>query len=153
MIIHLREMIGIKNNRFKGNKVQDPLSSELLVVACTMGFQGGTSDKDPTCQCRRHKRLGFAPWVGKIPWKREWQPTLVFLPGESHGQRSPDGLQSAGPRMGSHRVRHSGSDLTWKTYVIGQIISSYFILRVLFKVFIKSLQLPFPELPSRCCYY
>ena len=31
---------------------------------------------------------GFDPWVGKIPWRREWQPTPVFLPGESHGQRS-----------------------------------------------------------------
>ena len=30
----------------------------------------------------------FDPWVGKIPWRREWQPTLVFLPGEFHGQRS-----------------------------------------------------------------
>ena len=30
----------------------------------------------------------FDPWVGKVPWKREWQPTPVFLPGESHGQRS-----------------------------------------------------------------
>ena len=33
-------------------------------------------------------RQGFNPWVGKIPWRRKWQPTLVFLPGESHGQRS-----------------------------------------------------------------
>ena len=33
-------------------------------------------------------RLGFDPWVGKIPWKGKWQPTPVFLPGESHGQRS-----------------------------------------------------------------
>ena len=40
--------------------------------------------KEPACQCRRH---GF-PWVGKIPWRREWQPTLVSLPEESHGQRS-----------------------------------------------------------------
>ena len=31
---------------------------------------------------------GFDPWVGKIPWKRAWQPTPVFLPGESPGQRS-----------------------------------------------------------------
>ena len=31
---------------------------------------------------------GFNPWVGKIPWRREWQPTPVFLPGKSHGQRS-----------------------------------------------------------------
>ena len=28
------------------------------------------------------------PWIGKIPWRRKWKPTLVFLPGESHGQRS-----------------------------------------------------------------
>ena len=44
--------------------------------------------KEPTCQCRRCKRRGFNPWVGKIPWRRAWQPTPVFLPGECHGQRS-----------------------------------------------------------------
>ena len=36
----------------------------------------------------RHKRHGFRPWVGKIPWKRAWQPTPVFLSGESHGRKS-----------------------------------------------------------------
>ena len=46
---------------------------------------GGSDGKGPTCQCRKP---GFHPWVGKIPWRREWQPTSVFLPGESHGQRS-----------------------------------------------------------------
>ena len=46
------------------------------------------SCKEPTCQCRRHKRRRFDPWVGKIPWRRARQPTPVFLPGESHGQRS-----------------------------------------------------------------
>ena len=44
--------------------------------------------KEPNCQCRRSKRPGFHPWVRKIPWRRKWQPTAVFLPGESHGQRS-----------------------------------------------------------------
>ena len=39
-------------------------------------------------QCGRHKRSGFNPWVGKMTWRRAWQPTPVFLPGESHGQRS-----------------------------------------------------------------
>ena len=53
-----------------------------------MGFPGGTSGKEPTCQCRRHKRHRFNPWVGKIPWRRAWQPMPVFLPGKSHGQRS-----------------------------------------------------------------
>ena len=45
----------------------------------------GLFDKESTCHHRRH---GFSPCVGKIPWRWEWQPTPVFLPGESHGQRS-----------------------------------------------------------------
>ena len=52
------------------------------------GFPSGTSGKELVCQCRRHKKLRFNPWVGKIPWRRKRQPTPVFLPGESHGQRS-----------------------------------------------------------------
>ena len=52
------------------------------------GFPGGSCAKEPTCQCRRFKRRRFDPWFRKIPWRRAWQPTLVFLPGESHGQRS-----------------------------------------------------------------
>ena len=43
--------------------------------------------KKPTCQCRRPQRCRSDPWVGKIPWRRAQQPTPVFLPGESHGQR------------------------------------------------------------------
>ena len=50
-------------------------------------FPGGAGGKEPACQCRRQKRSGFHPWVGKIPWRRKWPPTPVFLPGESHGQR------------------------------------------------------------------
>ena len=41
--------------------------------------------KESLCLCRRH---GFDPWVGRIPWRRKWQPIPVFLPGESHGQMS-----------------------------------------------------------------
>ena len=44
----------------------------------------------PACLCRRWKRLGFSSWVKKIPWRRAWQPTPVFLLGELHGQRSLD---------------------------------------------------------------
>ena len=51
-----------------------------------MGFPHGTSSKEPACQCRRHNRRGFDPWVGKIPWRRAWQPTPVFFPGELQGQ-------------------------------------------------------------------
>ena len=46
------------------------------------------SGKESAHQCKSWKRLGFHPWVGKIPWKRKWQPTPVFLPGKPHGQRS-----------------------------------------------------------------
>ena len=48
----------------------------------------GTSGKESACQHARLKRLRFYPWVGKIPWRRAWQSTPVFLPGEPHGQRS-----------------------------------------------------------------
>ena len=41
--------------------------------------------KESACRCRRHE---FDPWVRKIPWRKEWLPTSVFLPGEFHGQRS-----------------------------------------------------------------
>ena len=51
------------------------------------------SGKESACQCRR---LKFNPWVRKIPWRRKWQPTPVFLPGESHEQRSLAGYSSWG---------------------------------------------------------
>ena len=62
------------------------------------GFSGGSAGKEPACQCRRHRRHGFDPWVGKIPWSRKWQPAPVFLPGKSHGQRSQAGYSPWGCR-------------------------------------------------------
>ena len=52
-------------------------------------------------------RPGFDPWVGMIPWRRAWQLTLVFLPRESHGQRSLAGYSPYG---------HIESDMTEVTY-------------------------------------
>ena len=43
-------------------------------------------------------RGGFDPWVGTIPWRRKWQPAPVFLPRESHGQRSLVGYSPGGHR-------------------------------------------------------
>ena len=57
----------------------------------TVGFF--ISGKEPACQCRRHR---FDSWVGKIPWRRKWQPTPIFLPGESHRQRSLEGYRPWG---------------------------------------------------------
>ena len=45
--------------------------------------------KNPPANAGRPMRCGFDPWDRKIPWRRAWQPTPVFLPGKSHGQRSP----------------------------------------------------------------
>ena len=61
-----------------------------------MGFPGGISGKEPACQCSRYKSCRFDPWVGNIPWRRAWQLTSVFLPGESHGQRSLVGYRLQG---------------------------------------------------------
>ena len=52
------------------------------------GFPGSSDSKESACKCWRP---GFDSWVGKKPWWREWQPTPVFFPGESHGQKSPAG--------------------------------------------------------------
>ena len=67
------------------------------------GLPRRPSGKESTCRCRRRKRCGFSPWVGKIPWRRKWQPTPVFLPEESHGERSLVGYRPWG---------HKGSDTT-----------------------------------------
>ena len=67
-------------------------TERLSVIACnialgiTSNFQLAQMVKNlPVMQ---ETRRGFDPWVGKIPWRREWLPTPVFLPGEFHGQRS-----------------------------------------------------------------
>ena len=52
-------------------------------------------NKEPACQSRRHKRREFSPHVGKIPWRRKWQPTPIFLPGKFHGQNSPWGSKES----------------------------------------------------------
>ena len=57
-------------------------------MCCSVSaFPGNTSGKELACQCRKNKRCGFGSWVGKIPWKRAWQSTPVFLLGESHRQK------------------------------------------------------------------
>ena len=74
-----------------------PCGSECIELACITG--------DP----------GSIPWVGKIPWKRKWQPTPVFLPGESPWTEEPGGLQF----MGLQRVRHNWA--TWLFFTFWRI--------------------------------
>ena len=100
---HCREITSQQNIQ-TGEKGRLPLYGPLVVpwatpVSC-LDFPAGANGKEPSCQCWRYKRWGFDPWIGKIPWRREWQPTPVLLPGESHGQRSlvacsPQGLKES----------------------------------------------------------
>ena len=72
------------------------------------GLSRWLSGKESACQCRRCKRCRFSPWLGKIPWRRKWQPTPLPLPGKSQGQRSLVGYSP----WGCKRVRH---DLATRT--------------------------------------
>ena len=80
--------------RFRAHSITRdyPLWTSLISHICkdlcqirehSEGFQGGSSGTESTYQCRRQ---GFDPWVGKIPWRRAWQPTPVFWPGNPQGQ-------------------------------------------------------------------
>ena len=71
-----------------------------------MGFPGSSSGRELTCQCRRHKRLRFNPWVGKIPLEEGMATHSLFLPRESHAQRSLAGQCPQG---------HKESDMTEMT--------------------------------------
>ena len=69
-----------------------------------LAFPGGSDGKNSASNAGDLVLIPeFNPWIGKIPWSRAWQPTLVFLHGESHGQRSPAGYSPWG---------HKESDMT-----------------------------------------
>ena len=86
-------------------------------------YPGGTSGKESACQGRRCKGYGLDPWVGKITWRRKWQPTPVFFPGQSHGQRSLVGYGSWGHKesdttehMCTHTHTHTHTHVCSHTY-------------------------------------
>ena len=64
-------------------------------------------------QCRRHR---IDPWARKIPWRRKWQPTPVFLPGKFRGQRSLVGYSPRGSQRVEHDLatEHDTQDLIWQ---------------------------------------
>ena len=73
--------------------LEDLILSEISQRLCEVpGFPWWLSGKEVACQCRR---LAFNPWVGKIPWRRAWQPTPVFLPWRIPWAEKLGGLQSA----------------------------------------------------------
>ena len=85
------------SNNVGDSKPKQPLYSIILAFSrLSKGFPGGSVVKNLAAKCRRCR---FDPWVRKIPWKRKWEPTPVFLPKKFYGQRSlagysPWGLKS-----------------------------------------------------------
>ena len=79
------------------------------------------SSKESACQCRRHKRHRFDPWVSKILWSRKWQRAPVFLPGKFHGQRSLSGYSPQGSKE---------SDMTEHTHPRREVENRHLLLPV-----------------------
>ena len=95
--------------------------SSCVSVPPGLVLPAGASGEEPTCQCRRHKRGGFDPWVRKISWRREWLPILALLPGESHGQRS---LADDSPWLTQRWVWWSDLACTYSLYLAFLFCSS-----------------------------
>ena len=98
-------MCGDKGSPIDRTQATASLEGALLLYICpfytvALGLNFHFNNRLPSgsvvknrLQCRRCR---FYPWVGVIPWRRKWQPTPVFLPGKSHGQRSPVGSSPRG---------------------------------------------------------
>ena len=76
-----------------------------------LGFPGGSEIKVSACICLQCGRPDFDPWVRNIPWRRKWQPTPVFLPGECHGRKSLVGYSPWGRKE---------SDMNLGTFLVVQ---------------------------------
>ena len=77
----------VKNKIFFWNK-HETIKKINITYSSTQGLPRSLSGKYSTCRCRRLRKLGFDSWVWKIPRRREWLPTPVFLPGKFHGERN-----------------------------------------------------------------
>ena len=95
----------------------------LSMTRILEGFPGRANCKEPSCQCRRRKRLRFDPWVGEIPWRRVWQPTRFssILAWRIPWTEQPGGLYS------SHRITKSQTRLKWlSTHAIIECVAISF---------------------------
>ena len=113
-------LLHCKRNLYHLSQQEARLSLEVPLYLNNIsfwGFPGGASGKESACQSRRHR---FNPWVRKIPWKRKWQPTPVFLLGESHGQRRLAGYSWwESQRAGHHWATEQRNLRAWVLEKIG----------------------------------
>ena len=85
--------------------------------------------------CLKHGRPGFNPWVGNIPWRRAWQPILVFLPGKSPWTEEPDGLQSLGSqKLDTTQTKNSTLMFIQKAWVLQGKLMSH--MKNIFKIYL-----------------
>ena len=84
------------------------------------GFPGGSDDKEFACNAGDV----FSPWVGKIPWRREWLPTPVFLPGEFHGQRNLAGYSPWGRKESDMTERLTYTHTHTHTHTLPPLVSA-----------------------------
>ena len=71
------------------------------------GLPRWLSGKESACQHTGRREHRFDPWVRKIPWRRKWGPTPVFLPGKSPRAEKPRGLTVHGGQKGSDATEHA----------------------------------------------
>ena len=83
--------------------MEEALKNLKLLLRWNWGFPHGAVVKNPPANAGDTRDEGFNPWVGKIPWTRKWQPTLVLWSGKSHGQRN---------LVGYHPWGHKELDMT-----------------------------------------
>ena len=98
----------------------EPLSRYTQKICLLLSFAGKSRQiqaspmaqevKNPPARQETQKTQVFDPWVRKIPWRRKWQPTPVFSPGKSHGQRSLVGLRPWGHKE-SDTTEHIRADM------------------------------------------
>ena len=91
-----------------------PWPSNYLLAEIPTGLPGGSAAKNLPAM-RRHGFSPFVrkiPWVGKIPLRRKWQPTPVYLPGKSHGQRNLGGLQFMGSQESDTETKQQQQEIS-----------------------------------------
>ena len=95
MVVNISQYINVSNQNTVQLKLTPYYTQWASLVALMVKCPPAMEER----VCLRCRRPGFNPWAGTIPWRREWQPTPVLLPGESHEQRNLAGYST-------QRVRH-----------------------------------------------
>ena len=94
-----------------------PIKQLNLVLMKTLGFPGGTNGKEPTCQCRRHKRLRFNLWFGKIPWRKHGNPLQYSYLENPMDRGAWQGIVHRVAELGMTEVTLHACMHAWKHYL------------------------------------